>query len=278
MSSERFSLAGRNALVTGASRGIGAAIALALARAGADVGVAARSTAELERVATAVRATGRRAVTLGCDLLEDGAVDACAEDAERTLGGIDVLVNNGGGPLFQSPVLGIRCGGWQRTLDLNLTTVLRVCQAVGATMVSRGGGAIINIASAPPTRAWPAIAAYSAAKAAVLNLTGSLAVELGPQGVRVNAVCPGWIRTATNRAYLRDPATAALAVEAVPLGHWGEPEDVAAVAVWLAGDAARYVTGAVIPVDGGLALGQSRRWLDAMTAAVGTADTGGAAP
>ncbi len=270
MSIEWFSLTGRTALVTGASRGIGAAIALALARAGADVAVAARREADLDRVADEIRATGTRAVAIRCDLLDAAAVTGCTADVEAALGGIDVLVNNAGGPLFQSPVLAIREDGWQRTLDLNLTSVLRMCQSVGAGMMQRGRGAIVNIASAPPSRAWPAIAAYSAAKAAVLNLTGSLAAEFGPHGVRVNAVCPGWIRTATNRSYLRDPGTAALAVDAVPLGSWGEPEDVAATVMWLACDAARYVTGAAIPVDGGLSLGQSRSWLDGMAAAVET--------
>lgn len=270
MGIEWFSLHGRTALVTGASRGIGAVIALTLAEAGADVAVAARCEADLERVREVIETTGRRGIAIRCDLLETGAVDACADAAEHALGGIDVLVNNAGGPLFQSSVLAIREDGWQRTLELNLTSVLRMCQSVGAAMMHRGRGAIVNIASAPPTRAWPAIAAYSAAKAAVLDLTGSLAAELGPYGVRVNAICPGWIRTATNRSYLRDSRTAALAVDAVPLGSWGEPEDVAATVVWLACDAARYVTGATIPVDGGLSLGQSRSWLDEIAAAVET--------
>jgi NAD(P)-dependent dehydrogenase (short-subunit alcohol dehydrogenase family) len=259
-----FSLAGRTALVTGASRGIGAAIAVAMGEAGADVAVAARRLPDLEQVADSITALGRRAVPVRCDVLEPAEIVACVEHVVDELGGIDVLVNNAGGPVFHSPVLAIRDDGWQRTFDLNLTSVLRFCRPVGSHMVARGSGSIINIASAPPSRAWPAIAAYSAAKAAVLSFTGSLAAECGVAGVRVNAICPGWVATATNRTYLRDPAVAATAVDAVPLAKWGEPRDVAATAVWLASDAARYVTAAVIPVDGGLAIGQSRGWLDAM--------------
>ncbi|MDN5931411.1 MAG: SDR family oxidoreductase [Pseudonocardia sp.] len=261
---DAFSLAGRTALITGASRGIGAAIAREFAAGGADVALAARSEGDLRQVAASLTATGRRAVPIRCDVLDAADVAACVDRAWELLDGIDVLVCNAGGPVFQSPVLAGRDEGWQRTLDLNLTSVVRLCRDVGARMVGRGRGSIVNIASAPPTRAWPALAAYSAAKAAVLSLTASLAVECGPAGVRVNAICPGWVRTSVNRAYLRDPDTAATAVEAVPLARWGEPEHVATTARWLASDAAAYVTGATIAVDGGLALGQSRRWLDEM--------------
>lgn len=265
MSTDPFSLAGRTALVTGASRDIGAAVAAELAVAGADVAVAARCEADLRRVAdTIASSSGGRAVPIRCDVREPADVTACVARAWDELGAIDVLVTNAGGPLFQSPVLATRDDGWQRTLDLNLTSVLRFCRDTGARMVRRGSGSIITIASAPPTRAWPALAAYTAAKAAVLSLTVSLAAEVGPAGVRVNAVCPGWIRTATNEVYLQDADTAATAVDAVPLACWGEPGDVAHTVRWLASDAARYVTAATIPVDGGLALGQSRTWLRAM--------------
>jgi NAD(P)-dependent dehydrogenase (short-subunit alcohol dehydrogenase family) len=259
-----FSLQGRCALVTGASRGIGAAIAVALASAGADVALCARSAAGLETVAAAVGAAGRRALSLPCDVCRRDEAATAVERAWGELGAIDILVTSAGGPLFQAPILAVREDGWNRVLDLNLTSVLRVCQLVGARMVERRVGSIITIASALPTRAWPAVAAYSAAKAAVLNLTQALAVEWGAAGVRVNAICPGWISTDLNRAYVGNPATAALAIEAVPLRRWGETDDLVGTAIWLASDAARYVTGALIPVDGGLAVGLPERWRQAM--------------
>jgi NAD(P)-dependent dehydrogenase (short-subunit alcohol dehydrogenase family) len=261
---ERFSLHGRCALVTGASRGIGAGIALALAEAGADVALMARSADALDQIAHRIHGTGRQAITLPCDVLNDSAVGELVGDAWETLGKIDVLVNAAGGPLFQSPVADIQEPGWQRVIDLNLTSVLRVSQAVGCRMLEQRGGSIINIASLLPTRAWPAVAAYSAAKSAVLSLTQSMAVEWGAYGVRVNALCPGWIRTSLNQPYLANVDLAATAIEGTPLGRWGEVEDVVGTVIWLASDASSYVTGALIPIDGGLNVGLPQRWLDAM--------------
>lgn len=261
---ERFSLRNRRALVTGASRGIGRAIALAFAEAGADVALCARSLPALDALAGEIRSRGGRALAIGCDVTQPDAVVSGVARAQQELGGIDILVNGAGGPLFQTPVLELRESGWQRTLDLNLTSALRMCQQVGAGMVRQQSGSIINIASLLPTRAWPALAAYSAAKAALLNLTQTLAAAWGDRNVRVNALCPGWIATGLNGGYLADPERAAAAVDAAPLGRWGEVDDVAGAALWLAGDAARYVTGALIPVDGGLAVGLSKQWQQQM--------------
>lgn len=257
---DRFCLTGRTALVTGASRGIGAAIACAFAEAGADVVLCARSPQQLDRVAAAIRAAGHRALPVPCDVTDPAQVAACVEQAMTTMGTIDVLVNNAGGPLFHAPIPAVREQGWQRVFDLNLTSVLRFSQLAGPHMLDAGRGSIINIASVLPSRSWPAIAAYSAAKAAVLNLTASLATAWGPHGVRANAICPGWVATDTNRGYRTDPATAAAALEAVPLGRWAEPDDLVGTALWLACDASRYVTAAVIPVDGGLSVGASQAW------------------
>ncbi len=261
---ERFSLHGRSALVTGASRGIGAGIALALAEAGADVALLARSAGALDEIAQRIQASGRRTVALPCDVLNDSAVQESVGHAWTTLGKIDILVNAAGGPLFQSAVTDIQEPGWQRVIDLNLTSVLRVSQAVGQRMLKERSGTIINIASLLPTRAWPAVAAYSAAKSAVLSLTQSMAVEWGAYGVRVNALCPGWIRTSLNQPYLANADLAATSIEGTPLGRWGEVEDVAGTVIWLASDASSYVTGALIPIDGGLNVGLPQDWLDAM--------------
>ena len=260
-----FSLSGKRALVTGASRGIGAAVALGFARAGADVALLARSVDELERVAHGVESFGRTALTVPCDVTVGEAVTAAYARTKEELGPIDVLVNNAGGPVFQSAFLGVREEGWRRVVDLNLTSVFRLCQLVGRDMVRRGGGSIINISSVAAARPWPPIAAYSVAKAGVVTLTQALASEWGGAGVRVNVVSPGWIRTEINRAYLENDALAQLALLAVPLGRWGEPEDVVGAALWLASEASRYVTGAEIAVDGGLAVGVPQVWSDAMT-------------
>jgi NAD(P)-dependent dehydrogenase (short-subunit alcohol dehydrogenase family) len=192
------------------------------------------------------------------------AVRACATRAWDEHGPTDVLVNNAGGPLFQAPFLEVREEGWLRVLELNLNSVYRFCQATGGRMVAQGSGAIVNIASALPTRAWPRIAAYSAAKAAVLSLSQSLAVEWGPLGIRVNAVCPGWINTELNRVYTSDPRRVSRILDAVPLAHMAEVDDVVGSVLWLASDAAKYVTGINLPVDGGLAIGISREWLSDM--------------
>ncbi|MGA7668825.1 MAG: glucose 1-dehydrogenase [Nitrolancea sp.] len=261
---ERFSLQGRSALVTGASRGIGAGIALALSSAGANVALVARSTDALNVVARTIQNQGNQAIALPCDVRDDAAVVDCVARASDSLGRIDVLVNAAGGPMFQSPIADIQQAGWQRVIDLNLTSVLRVSQAISARMLEQRSGSIINIASLLPTRAWPAVAAYSAAKSAVLSLTQSMAVEWGAHGVRVNALCPGWIQTLLNQPYMANPTIEATAIEGTPLGRWGEVEDVAGAALWLASDASRYVSGALIPIDGGLSVGLPQRWLDSM--------------
>lgn len=259
-SSERFSLQGRTALVTGASRGIGRVLAIGLAEMGADVAICARSLPALQAVADEIEHLGQRAVPIRCDVTQPDDVAACVARTCAELGKLDVLVNNAGGPIFQAPILDVRAEGWARTLDLNLTSVQRLCQQVGARMVAQQSGSIINIASLLPTRAWPALAAYSAAKAAVLNLTQNMAVAWGSAGVRVNALCPGWIRTELNRRYFDHPTRCNVAVDAVPLARWGQADDLVGAVTWLASDASRYVTGAIIPVDGGLAVGVPAQW------------------
>jgi NAD(P)-dependent dehydrogenase (short-subunit alcohol dehydrogenase family) len=238
--------------VTGASRGIGRAIALAYADAGADVAVLARSGEELDGLATEIRETGRAAVALRCDVTRpeevQGSVERVIEELER----IDVLVNNAGGPLFNAPFLETRPEGWRRAVDLNLLSVVGFCQAVGAHMLERKAGSVINIDSIGASHPGPLVSAYCAAKAGVVNLTASLAQEWGSEGVRVNAVSPGWILTDVNLALSERPEAAEAIANRIPLRRWGEPEDVAGVAVWLASDASSYVSGAHIPVDGGV--------------------------
>ncbi|HEV3233044.1 MAG TPA: glucose 1-dehydrogenase [Candidatus Dormibacteraeota bacterium] len=254
MGLEAFSLEGKTALVTGASRGIGEEIAVAYAEAGADLALVARSASELERVADRVRNLGRQAVAIPCDVGNWDEIDAGVELALADLGRIDVLVNNAGGPVFNAPLLDYRDDGFRRIVELNLFSVARFCQKVGAHMVERGTGSVINNTSVTTFKPFPTQTAYGAAKAGVLSLTLTLAQEWGPSGVRVNAFGPGWIKTHINRKVLATRESAEAAVSAVPLRRWGEAGEVAGVAVFLASDASSYVTGAHISVDGGLSL------------------------
>jgi NAD(P)-dependent dehydrogenase (short-subunit alcohol dehydrogenase family) len=257
---EIFSLEGKTALVTGASRGIGAGLAIAIAQAGADVVVAARSSAALEEVARAVRAVGRRSLAVPADVTVADDVNRMVASAIAELGRIDILINNAGGPLFNAPFLDVRPEGWDRLIALNLTSVANCCRAVGRHMVDRGSGSIINSGSPGVLRPWPAIGAYSAAKAAVLNLTRVLAQEWGSSGVRVNMISPGWVETDLNEAFTSNSCASAQIREDVPLGRWGQTPDIIGAVIWLSSDAAAYVTGAHIPIDGGLTSAVPEDW------------------
>jgi NAD(P)-dependent dehydrogenase (short-subunit alcohol dehydrogenase family) len=247
-----FSLAGKSALVTGASRGIGRAIALAFGRAGADVAVLARSGPELESVADEIRDSGHNAVPLQCDITQPDEIAVAIDCALERLGTLDVLVNNAGGPIFNAPFLDIRPEGFSRVVELNLMSVVRFCQGVGVHMVQRGSGSIINVDSIGATHPAPLVTPYCAAKAAVVNLTQALAQEWARAGVRVNALSPGLVRTEINRALVEHAEFGPTMAQTVPLGRWGEPEDMVGAAIWLASDASAYVTGALIPVHGGI--------------------------
>ena len=249
-----FSLEGRKALVTGSSRGIGAAVALGFARAGADVALVARSTGALERVAALIRDTGRKALAITADVTDLCQIDAACEHALSELGGVDLLVNNAGGPVFHAAILDVRDEGWQRVLDLNLTSAFRFSQQIARPMLAQQGGSIINI-TAPANKGWPAVAAYAAAKAALTSLTQACAVEWANSGVH---------------GYVADGELADVTVSGVPLNRWAQPEEMVGTAVWLASDAARYVTGAVIAVDGGFGIGLPREWLQTMDRSAAT--------
>ena len=251
MTQELFSLAGKKALVTGASRGIGQVIAVAFAEAGADVALTARSPGGLRETAKRVRDFGREAAEIPVDLTTREAAAGVVAEAIDRLGRLDIVVNNAGGSNFVVPFLDMRLSGWDKILRLNLDTTMWVCQAAGVHMTARGIGSVINVASVAGLAAAPFLAPYGAAKAAVVSLTKTLASEWGRTGVRVNALCPGWTKTELNRNLWDSPDGGRATVANVPMGRWGRPEEMAGPAVFLASDASSFMTGQVLAIDGG---------------------------
>jgi NAD(P)-dependent dehydrogenase (short-subunit alcohol dehydrogenase family) len=246
-----FSLAGKKALVTGASRGIGQVIAVAFAQAGADVALVARGADGLAATAKEVRDLGRQAFEIPADLAGQETAATVVTEAIDRLGHLDVVVNNAGGSSFMVPFLDLRLSGWEKVLRLNLDATMRICQAAGAHMTARGGGSVINIASVAGLAAAPFLAPYGAAKAAVVSLTKTLASEWGRTGVRVNALCPGWTATELNRVLWDSPDGGQATIASVPMGRWAKPEEMAGPAIFLASEASSFMTGQVLVIDGG---------------------------
>ena len=251
MTQQLFSLAGKKALVTGASRGIGQVIAVAFAQAGADVALVARGADGLAATAKEVRGLGRQAVEIPADLTGQETAAAVVTEAIDRLGHLDVVVNNAGGSSFMVPFLDLRLSGWDKVLRLNLDATMRICQAAGVHMTARGSGSVINIASVAGLAAAPFLAPYGAAKAAVVSLTKTLASEWGRTGVRVNALCPGWTATELNRVLWDSPDGGQATIASVPLGRWAKPGEMAGPAIFLASEASSFMTGQVLVIDGG---------------------------
>jgi len=246
-----FDLTGRTAFVTGASRGIGQVIAVALAQAGADVAVAARSEDGLRQTAAQISALGRKALVLPLDVTRQEDVNAAVSRAIEQLGQVDVVVNNAGGSNFIVPFLDMRISGWEKVLRLNVDSAVYVCQAVGGHMRERGTGSVINVASVAGLSAAPGLVPYGAAKAAVISLTKTLAVEWAASNIRVNALCPGWTATDLNRNLWDTPDGGAATIATVPMRRWARADEMAGPAVFLASDASSFMTGQVLIVDGG---------------------------
>jgi NAD(P)-dependent dehydrogenase (short-subunit alcohol dehydrogenase family) len=246
-----FDLTGRKAFVTGASRGIGQAIAVALAQAGADVALVARSEDGLAATAAQIAGCGREAVVIPADVTRQEAVEGAVAAAIDRLGHVDVVVNNAGGSNFAVPFLDLRLPGWDKLIRLNLDSAMYVCHAVGGHLVGRGGGSVINVASVAGLVGSPFLSPYGAAKAGLVSLTKSLAVEWAAMGVRVNALCPGWTATELNRNLWGDEAAGKATVATVPMRRWGRAEEMTGAAVFLASDASSYMTGQALVIDGG---------------------------
>jgi NAD(P)-dependent dehydrogenase (short-subunit alcohol dehydrogenase family) len=246
-----FDLTGKNAFVTGASRGIGQAIAVALAGAGADVALVARSEDGLAETASDITALGRKAFVLPADVTSQEAVAGAAAAAIDALGWVDIVVNNAGGSNFMVGFRDLRLAGWDKIMRLNLDSAVYVCHAFSGHLLDRQQGSVINVASVAGVMASPFLSPYGAAKAGLISLTKTLAVEWGGEGIRVNALCPGWTATDLNRNLWENPEAGPATVASVPMRRWGRAEEMAGPAVFLASDASSYMTGQVLLVDGG---------------------------
>jgi len=247
-----FSLDGKVALITGASRGIGRAIALRFARAGAAVVVSSRKLESVQPVASEIEAAGGKALAVQAHV---GRTDDVTTLVARTLeafGRVDVAVNNAGTNPHFGPLLTADEGQWNKIFDTNVTSIFRVCKAIAPHMEAQGGGKIINIASIAGLRPSPGMGVYSVSKAAILMLTQVLAVELGHANIQVNAIAPGVIKTHFSEVLWQTPQISEPILSRTPSGRFGEPEDVAGLALYLASPDSNFVTGGVFVVDGGL--------------------------
>jgi NAD(P)-dependent dehydrogenase (short-subunit alcohol dehydrogenase family) len=248
---DTFRLDGRRALVTGGGKGLGLVIARALAEAGADVAVASRSLPDCRSAADQIAAsTGRRTAAFAADLSSSSAIAPLLADVERTLGPVDILVNNAGVNI-RGASADLAEADWDAVIDTNLKAPFLISRALGPSMAARGWGRIINMGSILSVVGIAGRAPYAASKAGVLNLTRVLALEWAAQGVTANAICPGPFGTEMNRPLLADPVKYKAFVEKIPAGRWGEPHEIAGAAVFLASDAASFVTGSALFVDGG---------------------------
>ncbi len=245
-----FSLDGRVALVTGASRGIGAGIAKALAAAGADVAVHGNATPP-QATCEAVRRYGRKAVALIGDMAEAGTPDRLVAETVKALGRLDIVVNNAG-IIRRGPTVDTTDADWHAVIDVNLNGVFRLCRAAGRHMIAASqGGKIINIASLLSFQGGLNVPAYAASKSAVAGLTREMSNEWAGRGINVNAIAPGYFRTDNTEALQKDETRNRQILERIPAGRWGETSDIDGAAVFLASRASDYVNGQILAVDGG---------------------------
>ena len=247
----KFDVTGKRALITGGSRGIGFAIAQALGEAGADLALLARNMDGLHQAREKLQNTGRDVGVYAFDLSNAEGIPAMYGQICEDTGGVDILVNNAG-VVRRGPAEEITLADWNLVMDVNVTAMFALCQAFARERIgSQRRGSIINIASLMSEAARPGVSPYAVSKGAVKLLTKALAVEWAEHGINVNAIGPGWIRTDLNISLQADPKFSGWVEERTPLGRWGIPEDVATTAVFLASEAAGFITGQVLYVDGG---------------------------
>jgi gluconate 5-dehydrogenase len=249
-----FDLSGRTALVTGSSKGIGLALAAALATAGARVVLNARDAGRLAEARDALAGRGFAVESAAFDVTDAAAVQAGVAGIESSIGPIDILVNNAGmqhrGPFAEFPL-----DAWRRLIATNVDSVFLVGREVAQRMVARGRGKIINVCSVQSELARPGIAPYTATKGAVKMLTKGMAVDLGPHGIQVNGLGPGYFKTELTAALVADEAFTAWLAKRTPAGRWGEVNELAGAAVFLASAASSFVNGHILYVDGGITAG-----------------------
>jgi NAD(P)-dependent dehydrogenase (short-subunit alcohol dehydrogenase family) len=250
-----FDLTGKVAIVTGASRGIGAAIALALAGAGASVVLASRKQEGLDAVAAEIIADGGQALGLTAHTGEQAAVARLVAQTVDAFGGVDILVNNAATNPHFGPILTADESLWDKTLDVNVKGYFRMVQACAPHMAARGGGKIINLASVAGLAPQPGMGVYCVTKAAVLMLTEVLAAELAPQNIQVNAIAPGFVKTKFSAAIWSNPALNDATLAGIPQARMAAPEELTGAVLYLASAASSFTTGATLVVDGGQMVG-----------------------
>jgi 2-dehydro-3-deoxy-D-gluconate 5-dehydrogenase len=249
-----FDLSGRTAVVTGGNGGIGRAIALGLARAGASVAVLARNEEKNRRVLAELQRIGRPALVSRLDVTDRAELGPTLQQVERSVGGIDILVNNAGIVALTGGVLNESADIWDSTIETHLNACFLLSQLVAKSMVNRkNGGKIINLASMYSIFGSGLVPSYSAAKGAIVQLTKSMAIELASHKIQVNAIAPGWIETDMTDAVRKSPMNDAILAR-TPAGRWGRPEEMVGAAVFLASRASDFVTGVTLPVDGGYSI------------------------
>ena len=244
----QFSLSGKKALVTGASKGIGAGIAIAMAKAGADIVLVGRSEESLKATGDAIEKVGKKSEVLICDVQSKAEISEAFKGIDQL--NVDVLVNNAGS-ISRSPAIETSLEDWDRIININLNSVFQISQLCAKSMLSRGNGRIINIASLLSFQGGINVPAYTASKHGVAGVTKALANEWGAKGVNVNAIAPGYISTDNTEALRNDPDRNASILARIPVSRWGNPDDLAAVAVFLASPASSYINGEILTVDGG---------------------------